>query len=82
MGIGMLYRLKREAEALASGGAEPTRPAHDEHPPEEAQSDLNELRALTNRVQELLAAMPSVKEIRISTSGAKMLRAVTREEEL
>jgi hypothetical protein len=93
MGIGMLFRVKRQAESLARSGA-PLPPAPAPAPevfrapavPAHVGGNNDELEMLRERVRELqrlLANAPGgVVEIHITRDGARMVRLRPSEEEL
>lgn len=80
MGIAMLFKIKRQAEKLVSGGKAQT--GLSVVPTEKAGPMLAELRELVSKMQHALAAIPDVTEVHITRSSAKIVRTVAREEAL
>jgi hypothetical protein len=80
MGIGRLFKVKRQAELLVKDGANAVsaRPMAPEH----AAPLLTELRNLTGKMQTVLQSLPDVAEVRVTRAGAIVVRSVTREEPL
>jgi hypothetical protein len=87
MGIGMLFRLKRQSEALRRDDPKEAARIVSEgsaryDTPVDGDDAAVALRSLVKQVQQILATMPSVAEVRVTKAGAKVLRTVTHEEEL
>jgi hypothetical protein len=80
MGIGRLFKVKRQAEQLVASGTRQVSaaPIAAEH----AGPLLSKLRGLTGEMQELLGRLPDVSEVRVTRAGATVLRSVTKEEPL
>jgi hypothetical protein len=81
MGLGMLYRLKREAEVMAARQVNDT-PAAAGTPVPHNGEKLEALRKLAHDVKELLAALPDVVEVHIRREGSRIVRLRATEEEL
>lgn len=79
MGFGMLFRLKREAEAQLRSGRVPTVAAP---LAQERSENLNGLRDAAAEIQELLAKLPNIAEVRVSRASVTVVRTVTQEETL
>jgi hypothetical protein len=81
MGIGMLFRLKRQAEQLLKSGTAQVA-AIKPMAPEQAAPILAELREAAARLQKVLAKLPEVAEVRVSRADVIVTRTVVQEERL
>jgi hypothetical protein len=79
MGIGLLFRIKRQAEVSDAGKRNGAAPPLSADATGEATAELRDLVA---KAQTVLLQLPDVAEVRITRSGAKVIRSVTREEPL
>jgi hypothetical protein len=88
MGLGMLFRVKRQAKSMAAQGIRPNVATRTASQPLTQSAQLNDeqLQALRDRgrhLQELLSKMPeTVLEVHVSRHGVSILRAQTTKEDL